>query len=255
MESAPVDFSLEVEPGATRLLVVFNSQQKFNGALRLFTWQRMARSARAHRLYISDPVLYASERATIGWYAATSDLSFEPIIARLVDGVAARLGAESIIYVGSSGGAYPAILHAQGAGDRMALSLAPSLTIRGFHQKLRLDLWLKECNGVETVAEVESQHPELTVDLGERFAGRPVLNSVAILQGAQDEAFLAHSIGPFLRRLDYSFDVGTPVAHRGVNVRWGRWGEGHQPPPEEEILGAIEAINAWEGPLAEFRFS
>lgn len=107
-EKFAVDFA--IVPRLSDVLVVALHGGVELGANRLpkFEWLRTLASESFSQLYISDPTLTLDENLINGWYMGDAEEDLSPRLAELIQAVAVKLKARSIVLFGSSAGGFAA---------------------------------------------------------------------------------------------------------------------------------------------------
>lgn len=244
-EGYPLDFSIRPKRNTKRLAIVFNSQQNSDGKIKLFTWANVAARLDASCLHISDPTLYLSETAVIGWYTCNKALNFQPVLKTIIDLFASALGADEFIFLGSSAGGYPAFYYSQIYGNSTALLLAPSLSAADSRKDKPRQDFLDELNSAETFEDVRKQHADVVLSADEIVSlnnGR-LSGSVNIVQSAHDHEFWRDHTSRLLATLDYSSGPKSSIYLDQLSILLGEWGGAHQPPPANVINSAVDDIN------------
>lgn len=245
VQNQSIDFSVRPKAGSTRLAVVFNSQQKAEGPLKLFTWEKAAERIGCSRLHISDPVLNPSEELTLGWYTCNQNGEFQKPIRKMIASVANRLGCEELVFLGSSGGGLPASVLSQYFPNSLSLLLAPTFSIAGSLLRKPNDLFLKN-NSAEDIDSLKARWRETDFDLFsalDRFTR--LQSNIQLLQSRGDLAFWQYQTRPLLRRLGY--DLEAPPQYFGIenlHAHFGDWGNAHTPPPSELVHKVCESIGS-----------
>ncbi|WP_106507700.1 heparinase II/III domain-containing protein [Brachybacterium timonense] len=85
---------------------------------------------------IADPTLDLDSDLRLGWYLGTEVVDLHACIADLVQHVADRLGCETILLTGSSGGGFAALQTAVCVGERaVAVPMSPQVDLRNYPQR------------------------------------------------------------------------------------------------------------------------
>lgn len=249
---APVDILYAPSPGSRRLAIFFNSQQKA-GSLRLFTWQKVSRSFEANRLFIADPTVSENEHLNLGWYLGRQGLNLQMHITELITHIRERSGAEEVIFFGSSGGGYPAIYHSQVFPSSLAVTLAPTTTVR-YHSNAKLvDAWMNAAWGVGR-QHIDKVPSEYTLDLPSRLPST-LSNPILILQNNKDEDFIESQSRPLIESRNGG-TVESAVDLPNLHLRLEPYGQGHMPPPPDRISRLASRISGIPcGGLADADYS
>jgi hypothetical protein len=80
-------------------------------------------------LLVSDPTLFVDERLQLGWYAGTRDWDPTPTIRKVVRSAAAASGASKLMFIGSSGGGFPALRCSSAFPGSLALAINPQVDL------------------------------------------------------------------------------------------------------------------------------
>lgn len=241
----PIDFAIKPKPQSRRLVVVFNSQQHSSDELKLFTWVNVAARFQCSVLHLADPTLYLSETAKLGWYTCNFMTSFQEKIIETVGTFFEILDAEELVFVGSSGGGFPAAFLSQIFAGSTSLLLAPTLSVLNSFQKDPTQVYLKELNRAGSFDDIQSRHPELELSVPQLVSKNngELVGAINILQSRKDKEFWKHHTAPFLESLDYRYLV-TPeyIAEPLLTGVFGDWTEGHGPPPIEITNKAVDLL-------------
>lgn len=123
---------LQCVPGSDVLFVMLNGAvQRPKVALPVFARWNWGRVLRGHVLSVCDPTLYLSPRLRLGWFLGREDLDPMPTLQQTADTIAALLGVCSrrIIFYGSSGGGFAALVAAAGRDDGRAIAVNPQTEV------------------------------------------------------------------------------------------------------------------------------
>lgn len=251
----PVDFSLASRPESRRLAVVFNSQQKDDGNLRLFTWQNAAKLLDCSRLHISDPTLSISDTALIGWYTANKYFNSQKAVSRLIDIVVNTLAPEKIIFLGSSGGGFPAAYEGCRIKNSICVLLAPTFQIRNSPQAKKGKTFFTELHDLDTFPEVEASFNEVDWSILKSIDRANYDLKFHILQSTGDDVFWEGQLSPLLENFGFRFKSRPDyLGWQRSSLRLGNWGTKHTPPPAEVLNSELLRIrNIPIGELASFR--
>lgn len=234
----PVDLLYAPRKESKRLAVFFNSQQKA-GELRLFTWQKVSKEFLANRLFIADSTVSVNQDLNLGWYVGSRDENLQSHIFDLVSYISDKTQAEEIIFFGSSGGGYPAILYSQRFNESVAVTLAPTTTIKNHSNRKLVNSWLQQAHD-EDVLETDMPN-ETILDIPSIYSGT-LKNPVIILQNKEDTDFIETQTKPFAEALGleiYDDRINGP----SLFARFEAYGSGHMPPPSERITRLAKAVS------------
>lgn len=224
---------------SARLAVFFNSQQK-SGTVRPFTWQSVSKAFSAHRLFISDPTIYFDEELNLAWYAGNLGLNVQRHISELIAYFVDRTDADEIVFFGSSGGGFPALLYSQTFVNSLAFVLAPTATIRHHGNQSLVNNWLKHGYGLGP-GEFDALPSDLVLDLPERI-NTGLSSPAVVLQNATDYGFMETQTAPLIRALGRPFE-GASINVGDFHLALENYGEGHVMPPSARISRLASAIS------------
>ncbi|MGP5342361.1 hypothetical protein ACTXML_17335 [Glutamicibacter arilaitensis] len=246
--NVPVDF-LFSPSSSKRLSVYFNSQQK-PGDLKLFTWQRVSKEFGVDRLFISDPNLYFNENLLLSWYVGNSLLNVQSFLHEMISHVVDLGAYEEIIFFGSSGGGYPAMLLSQQFSNSLAFTLAPATTVLHHYDQKKVSTWLQACFEAGSIDEASDSGrlDNLILDLPGYFMGN-LINPVIILQNRNDIDFIECHSKPIARSVDVDF-TSQGAFGNNLFISLEEYGKGHLPPPSDRILQVAKVIS--EIPVGKF---
>jgi len=222
-EQLPID-ALFHQGKAPTLFVFFNAALKKGiSVLPSFTWRRIAEACTGSRLVISDPTLLLSKDLDLAWYLGTENYPLQEPLARMIRAVMEQSRAKRVVFVGSSGGAFPALLYSQQFTNAAAFVNAPAITIRQHHNMRALKQFCR----------IAAPHLGLngmraTLDIRDIVKGK-LANPVIITQNKNDIAYINAHLIPFLADLGQRW-TGNRTLADNLLVLPGDWGDGHAMP-------------------------
>lgn len=234
-----MDILFAPSTASRRLAVFFNSQQK-PGAVRLFTWQSASRGFLANRLFISDPTVYFHDALNLAWYAGNRQLNVQQHISGLIAYMVERTGAEELVFFGSSGGGFPALLHSQLFANSLAFVMAPTTTIRNHGNQNLVDRWLEYGYGLSS-GQFGALPSDLVLDIPEITNGT-LSSPVLLLQNSTDTDFMATQTAPLARALGGRFDAKS-LSLDNLHIAIEDYGEGHVMAPSARVSRLAGAIS------------
>lgn len=235
-----IDVLFAPSRSSRRLAVFFNSQQK-SRSLKMFTWQKASRDFVADRLFISDPTVYAAESLNLGWYLGTSLLNMQTHITELIDFFASSRGTEEIIFFGSSGGGFPALLYSQTFDNAIAVTMAPTTTVRHHSNPVLVNAWLQHAHSIID-GNFERLPDDLILDLAAHYDGR-WRNPAIILQNRTDEDFRETQTLPLLSSLGGALAPHYSNA-QNLHVFLEDYGHGHVMPPSTRLSQIAQDLSS-----------
>ncbi|QYH19420.1 hypothetical protein JKI95_10020 [Corynebacterium aquatimens] len=163
-------------------------------------------------MHIADPTLNVSENATLGWYTANKKGNFQNEIAKLISFFRDYLEITELVFLGSSGGGFPAVYYSQVFENSTALLLAPVFNVKESVQDVPRKLFASELNDAETFEEAISKHPDVVFDLRELILDKGgLVNPVNVLQSRKDNRFWSSQTKPLLENLGCIFSAPPPI--------------------------------------------
>lgn len=236
----PFDLLYAPSPGSKRLAVFFNSQQK-PGELRLFTWQKVSRAFSANRLFIADPLTSKHENLNLGWYAGGRAFDLQEHLRQVIEFFRESTDAAEIIFFGSSGGGFPAILYSQLFTNAMAVTLQPTTTVLRHSNTRLVEAWLNLAWDAP-LGELKNIASARTLDIPDRFPDG-LDNPVLILQNSDDTDFIESQSRPLFRALGGDI-TSSETSIGNLHLRLEKYGNGHTPPPPSRIERLAQRISA-----------
>jgi hypothetical protein len=85
-------------------------------------------------LLVSDPTLFVEERLQLGWYVGTRRWDPTATVREIVHSAAAASGASKLIFIGSSGGGFPALRYSSIFPDSLALAINPHVDLFRYYR-------------------------------------------------------------------------------------------------------------------------
>lgn len=131
---------LQTLPNAKRLFIMLNGAvDRTKTPLPVFARWNWGPVLAGHVLSVCDPTLYLDERLRLGWFLGRVGHDPLELLLAVVDEVASQLGQkpENVIFYGSSGGGYAALVAASKRKIGRAIAINPQTEILGYrHQHL-----------------------------------------------------------------------------------------------------------------------
>jgi len=236
----PIDGLFRRGEGNT-LLVFFNAalERNFKGTLPYFTWVNSSKTCHSSCLFLSDPTLVLSENLYLAWYVGTETFNAQSAIADVIKAVMARCGATRAAFVGSSGGAFPALLYSSLFPNSAAYVNAPATTIIEHHSKRAIDQFSK-------VACPQHGLKGMSAVLDLRSVKLRYNNPLIITQNTTDTVYITSHLKPFLAHLGIQWS-GQIILNENLLVIPGEWGQGHKTPPSKFIELILSRIDTCPG--------
>src|SRR5690606_12858701 len=116
--------------------VVFNSAVPDKEFVKtpIFTSRKLLSDLKSHRIHVSDPFIDLSDGFRCFWYLSSKKIDVQNIIKNILSHLFFLMDAERVVFWGSSGGGYPALLYSYEFENSIALVNAPTTTIKKHHK-------------------------------------------------------------------------------------------------------------------------
>ncbi len=227
------------------LYVCFNSALTPGSdyVLPVFTWMKATEHLKGSRLFISDPTLLLSSEIMLGWYLGSRDYPVQELIEAIIAKVMARTGSRRVVFIGSSGGGFPALLYATKFDNSVACVNAPATTLVDHHNRSVVENFCAIANASEPM---ETFPAVLDVTQGTGCGGK-----VIVTQNLNDHAFIESHLQPFLRGRDMGW-IGGSQATPQIDLIVDDWGQGHVMPPREIMRDTLSRIDDCPGEDFDF---
>lgn len=234
---------LFVRRPSQNLVVIFHAAaDPATVSLPIFVGQGITQNLDASVLFVSDPAL--DFHIPIGWYAGDENRNLQADLERAIRHIASTVGAENIIFEGSSAGGFAALVYSHAFPGSLAMAVNPQTDIYRYHQG-KVDEYLSACWSGGKPAEEDAVTS--AIDL---YSGS-FPNHVLYLQNQRDEFHLINHYEP------WSHSFGELSGTRWITIE-GDWGDGHAPPPpflQEAILQyALSFEGNWDRLIREGDF-
>lgn len=253
-DSGPFSIDLDGLPfdgmfrrGTTDTLFVFFTAAvslKPGFKLPVFNWVGQSRRCQGSALFLADPLLALAEDLNLAWYLGTFERPLQTVMARVVTVAARSVGASRLVFVGTSGGGFPALWAAEYFPGSVAYVNAPTTTLIRTYRSPALERFRRVAMSGREIATFPGV---LQLPVGQPAdAGTKVI----ITQNANDTLFVEHHLTPFLRRTGLEW-TGADIVSDKLLLRVGdpaRWGQGHVMPPNDVSRVILQALDRVEGP-------
>lgn len=241
-----LDCLLRAEAGDT-LFVFFNgAANKSVKTYPIFSWVAQSKSmCDGPCLFISDPTLKLSEDLHLAWYLGTVTFNAQQAIERLIRRVMLASGASRVVFIGTSGGGYPAIFYTFLFSNSVAYVNAPATTVKNHPSRRTVGLYeafglgggeLRDVAGSGVITDL--------AEFSERSSGAS--GKVVITVNRSDNSFIENHLFPYLGHAALSRESQV-VEVRNALIIFGDWGTGHVMPEKGLIRYLLQSIDAIEG--------
>lgn len=214
------DFKIIVGESDT-LTSFFNSaipdSKSKNITFPFFTGLGISQSLKSTKIFFCDPLLHLSKDNKVFWYVGTKKLPTQKILVDILEVLKKQLNVKKMIFWGSSGGGFPALLLSNIFDNSIALVNAPTTTLQ-FHHNTNAVLNLSE-----TLALCLQDDLDATLDLS-AFSKRK--NNAIILQNNKDKVFIQYHLKPYLEGKGINFN-DQDILDSHVKLIFKDWGKGH----------------------------
>ena len=222
-----VCFNSALTPGADYVLPVF-------------TWTKATEPLKGSRLFISDPTMLLSPEIMLGWYLGSRDHPVQELVEAVIVEVMARTGSTRVVFTGSSGGGFPALLYATKFDNSVACVNAPATTLVDHHNRSVVENFCAIANAGQPM-ETFPAILDITQNTGPGRGGK-----VIITQNLNDHAFIESHLQPFLKSRGLGWTGGSQATPQ-VDLIVDDWGEGHVMPPREVMRDTLSRIEDCPG--------
>lgn len=132
-QSTRLEGLLDVHPNSDALVVSFHGAlNRASTILPRFERFKSIRTEAASGLYFADPALQLNPKLELAWFTGDVRTDLYGIIARIVDTVAQRIGANKVVLVGSSGGGTAALQVGSYLNGVVVVAFNAQTTIPGY---------------------------------------------------------------------------------------------------------------------------
>jgi len=233
------DIDVFYEPvGAETTVVIFHAAlSKPDVTLPMFTGSKVTQDGPVNRIYVSDPGLYSDPALTLAWYAGANGLPLQTILPGIIRKLVEDAGGSRLMFFGASGGGFAAMYYSRLFPESLAVAINPQTILREFPSYTLRQYTEKAFPGV---AQAHVLDRVICSDLREPYA-ESFPNHVLYVQNTRDDHTEKH-LDPFWAAVG-----GNDRLH----VKLGNWGDGHVPPPTDEIREIIASVTTTPGPWAE----
>ncbi|WP_150461225.1 hypothetical protein [Nesterenkonia ebinurensis] len=217
----------------------------FHGALdrTKYTIPRFERARQTEQLgtsclYWADPSLWLDEKLALSWFTGAGSLDLFELLADRSVAVAEAIGANRVIFTGSSGGGFASLQVSARVPHSAALVFNPQTTVFHYWQSVQRP-YIRVCfpNLLPVPAEDFDFSYDWTEALGDRLSAvrryaKPTENTVHYWTNTHDWHHKKH-FQPFKRVLGGS-------ASETLTVHPYDGGKGHHPPSSERFAEALQ---------------
>ncbi|OFT72725.1 hypothetical protein HMPREF3145_00865 [Corynebacterium sp. HMSC05C01] len=224
-----LDLMLEKAP-SKNLLVIFHAAAGLSHTTPIFTGRKIAQSADASTLFVSDPSLDLGVR--IGWFAGDESRPLQIDLPRVIQHVASSTDAERIIFFGPSAGGFASLYYSHMFPNSLSVAVNPQTAISRYYGHL-----------AESYYSAAWPHEERRLGLVDDIVPLyqdEFTNYVFYMQNSQDDFHIKHHLRPWEEATSSSF-----------GSRWfllsDDWGDGHTPPPAFFLESILQFATTFEG--------
>ena len=169
----------------------------------------------AHQVSIADPSMMIPADLPMAWYTGHDGFATQDLLRGFIAGAIAALGAQRVIFFGSSGGGFAALYNSWHFPGSICVTGNPQTAIARYYPR-HIENYLSACwPGRETLADIPDS---VCTDVGALYEqGFP--NTVIYLQSAGDYFHFRNHLIPFLSR------AAIPVKDSPFVLENGFWGK------------------------------
>lgn len=128
---------LKLLPGADRLFIMLNGAVDRSKPLPVFARWNWGKALGGHVLAVCDPTLFLDDELRLGWFVGNRTMDPMRALHRTVETVRGLLGiaADRMVFYGSSGGGFAAIVAAAGLPQGRAVAINPQTDITLYYPR------------------------------------------------------------------------------------------------------------------------
>ena len=230
----PIDLYVDINPGKP-LVVFFNGAAPRSDSLKLPIFAGfgvLPASKDVSRLCINDPSLYLDSGLPLAWYAGSENLDLQKLLPRIIDLVVSKAEAESVVFVGGSGGGFAALYYSRYYEGSLALVWNPQTDILKYAPH-HVENYAKTAFGLGCIDDARAVLPvKVHSSLCDLYRVDRSSNLIIYMQNESDWHFKVHC-EPFIDVLCQS-KVSSPSSGMLSDKFYfhvGSWGVGHQQVP------------------------
>lgn len=216
--------------------VVFNSAVPDKEFVKtpIFTSRKLLSDLKSHKIHVSDPFIDLSDGFRCFWYLSSKKIDVQNIIKNILSHLFFLMDAERVVFWGSSGGGYPALLYSYEFENSIALVNAPTTTIKKHH---KADFILESMN--KALGEFYGDEISGFLDLKEIDRN----NAAFILLNKNDRVFREKHVIPYVKhKKEISIDGFNDFVSDEIVVMAGDWGQGHLVAPTGLVKNIFKCL-------------
>lgn len=233
-----------IDRKSENLVVIFHAAaDPAKTTLPIFVGHGITRNLDASVLFVSDPSLDCG--IPIGWFAGDNNRHLQKDLTEVIHHIANGLGANNIIFQGSSAGGFAALFYSHAFPSSLAIPVNPQTDISKYHPD-KVITYINTCWG--------GVHPtpsQAETNMLETYTSS-FPNHVLFLQNRKDHFHLDNHYRPWAEMFSECY-----------GERWctlqGDWGEGHAAPPaylQEVVLQfCLSFSGRWDELMKEDDFN
>nr|WP_321272639.1 hypothetical protein [Alcaligenes faecalis] len=200
----------------------------------VFTAQKISSELVSNKIYVSDPFIDISGDMRCFWYLSSKKINSQRIIEDVLRHLFFLMNAERLVFWGSSGGGFPALLYSYKFENSFALVNAPTTTIKEHHKSEEILMSLNK-----SLQFFYEDRLSGVLDLKELDG----INSALILLNKNDGVFLRSHVSPYvLHKSNKELDVNDDFVSNDTIVMIGDWGRGHVVAPIKIIKNIFKYL-------------
>ncbi|MCD1287686.1 hypothetical protein CV023_17930 [Brevibacterium sp. CCUG 69071] len=215
-----------------------------------FEWLAALESRSEHKLFIADSMLFKSENLTLGWYIGNESCDLPPLIANYVKRVMYCIGADKVVFVGSSGGGYASLAISTYIDNSSVVCFTPQTNVWKFSKGHTDNLLSEAFPSFDNVEDANSSDPR-RFSLIERYREPSRKNKFIYIQNSGDVGHLQTHFKPFAESLGVRLPNGRTFDQSGRFITFD-YGDGHVAPPKHRLSEFLDlALEDLEEPKKE----
>jgi hypothetical protein len=156
---------------------------------------------RSAYLSLCDPTLNLHEELRLGWYSGSETFPLRSILEELLANTIAHLAPRRVVFFGTSGGGYAALLYAKSVEGAISLTINPQTDILSYYSGHVGD-YFSAC--WPQVPENERARRTIICDLASLYKDNPQNVTIVMLSSAGDRHHFVNHVSRFIGRVGRS---------------------------------------------------
>lgn len=234
----PLDLLIRYRGSSTTVVTFHAALSSRVRSIPYFPAQRLVEATGANHVAVADPSLRVGSCLKLAWYAGNAEQSLQAELPDILRHILDSHRCENVVFFGPSGGGFAALYYSHAFSDSAAVAVNPQTIIANYASEAVHQYGQLAFRAQDLIDTMKTLPERITWDLRDVYAPEH-RNHVFYVQNSRDHSHVRLHLRPFLEHL--------PTSPRVHLLMDDTWGNGHVPPPAEELDRILSALVRAEG--------